>query len=99
MRAPYAYYACHALRYYFSHPPNGIFFSQAEQQNWQACHDAILPCDDGTKALLKEIFADRQDSMKDIVAETAKNHAKNPNDLWTLIAQVEKRFARYRGLI
>ena len=99
MRSHYSYYANYALRRYFANMVRvSTYRSEAEEQNWLCADRVVSDLDERSRALLKEVFEGR-DTLSDLIYEVAKAHHIDQNDLWTLLASVEKRFAQERGLI
>ena len=100
MRPHYAYYAQHAFRHYFSIQPGEepTFLTLADELNWKACHLAASQFSENALALLNQIYT-RKDTIPDNVYQVAREHGIQQNDLWTLMAMAEKRFAQERDLI
>ncbi len=97
MRKPYADYACFALRAYFDET-QPCQQSEAEQRNMATCEKVCQLQEERTLNILKDIYQ-RRDMMSDIIYQVSKERNIPQNDLWTLIAKIEKLFAKERGLI
>lgn len=99
MRPHYAYYAQHAFRFYFNQQGGEpTFLSLADELNWKACNKAASQFSDQVLSMLRQVYTLR-DTIPDNVYQVAKENGINQNDLWTLMAMAEKRFAQERDLI
>ena len=99
MSAPYTYYAASALRWYFRHrdkPPE--FRSEAIAKNWEICDKVVKECDPAMLEIIEEVYLSA-DTTGDAVYEAAKKRKIHQDNIWTMLAMIEKRFARERGLI
>ena len=100
MRPHYAYYAQHAFRHYFSIQPGEepTFLTLADELNWKACHRAASQFSEKVLSMLCQVYT-RRDTIPDNVYQVAKEQSIRQDDLWTLMAMAEKRFAQERDLI
>ncbi len=96
MRA-YSYYAYAALRAWFSDRMTAGC-GAAAQANYEACCKALESVDANTRLILKDVYC-HDGALGTAVRETARKYDLQGNDLWTLVARVEKDFAIARGLI
>jgi hypothetical protein len=72
--------------------------THADELNQQVCIQVCSEFDNNTQMILREIYS--FDSILSVsVSNAARKYAIKTNDLWTLIAKVERRFAKLRGLI
>lgn len=98
MRPHYAYFAAYAFRKYFGEPDGSYIRTVAERQNHMSCDLVIREQNEDSVRILRQVYTLR-DTLADNVYEVAKALGIKQDDIWTLIAQTEKRFAQERGLI
>ena len=99
MSASYTYYAANAYRWYFKQQPKPErFYSEAVKKNWEVCDKVIKECDPQMLEVIREVYLSA-DTTGDAVYEAAKKRSIHQDNIWTMLAMVEKRFARERGLI
>lgn len=97
MKRHYADFALYALKNHFADDATGTP-SPAEIANEEACKKVCAGLDERTQEILRDICRGR-DTLADTIFEVSRARNMNQNDLWTLIAKVEKTFAQERGLI
>ena len=99
MSASYTHYAGNAMKWYFRHPEKPERFSSAaNEQNWETCARLVAECDSAMVEIIREVYLSA-DTVGDAVYEAAKRRGINQENIWTMLAMIEKRFARERGLI
>lgn len=100
MSASYTYYAANAFKWYFKqeNPKPEKFHSDAIRTNWETCDKVAKECDPQMLEILREVYLSA-DTIGDAVYETAKRRGIHQDNIWTMMAMLEKRFARERGLI
>ena len=74
------------------------FRSEADEKNWNACHETITEYSDKDRDILATVYGER-DTLADNVYETAKKHGINQAIIWDMLKVVEKEVATRRGLI
>lgn len=95
----YSDYVRHALRFYARNQnPSALNMSLATQEDWSACNivlGTLLP------ASIEILFAVYQplDTMADNVYKAAKKFNVPQDNIWSLMADVEKLIAQERGLL
>lgn len=93
----YSYYAYACLRAFFENRATAGS-AEAAVANRDACDGALKDLDFNTKLILHEIYTSEQ-ILSHAVRDVAKKYEIEENELWTLIAKIEKDFAVFRGLI
>lgn len=95
----YSEYVKHALRFYtrnhISHPK---FKSDADKENWIACHKVISTYSDKDKAVLISVYSGF-DTLADEVYNASKKYNIEQNHIWDMMKEVERKTAKKRGLI
>ena len=98
----YTDYVRHALRFYAKnggttgHPPT--FNTEADKNNWYACHNAIKGYSDRDKEMLLRVYYG-YDTLADNVYNTAEDNQIHQNYIWDLIKEFERKVAKRRGLM
>lgn len=98
MTASYTYYAANAFRWYFRQEKPEKFHTSAIEANWKTCDLVAKECDPQMLDIIREVYTSA-DTMGDAVYDAAKKRGIHQDNIWTMLAIVEKRFARERGLI
>lgn len=95
----YSDYVKHALRFY-SRNCDGqpSFKSDADKNNWYACHNVLKNYEETDKAILLAVYSG-YDTLPDEVYNAAKKYNINQNVIWDAMKDVERKIAKRRGLI
>lgn len=93
----YSYYAYACFRAYFENraTPGSAEVAMA---NNDACDKALSDLDFNTKLVLHEIYTSEQ-ILSVAVRGVSNKYEIKADDIWKLIAKIEKDFATFRGLI
>ena len=94
----YSDYVRHALRFYSRNLQLSRFKTEADHNNWLACHDVITKYSDRDRDILVTVYSGF-DTLADNVYETAKKFNINQNIIWDMMKDVERKIAQARGLI
>lgn len=95
----YSDYVRHALRFYARNQTPSMFNkSVATQQDWSACDVVLNGHFTEYKDLLLSVYQPF-DTMADNVYEAAKKFNIPQDNIWSMMADLEKRVAQERGLI
>lgn len=97
MKTYYSDYTRHCLRFYCRHR-DPTFHNNADKKNWQACHKAFETLDEKKREMLIAIYADR-DTVPDNVYQMSVRFNCKQDEIWSLIAELERRVAKKRGLL
>jgi hypothetical protein len=93
----YSYYAYACFRAYFENRATPGSAEVAEK-NHDACDSALSEYDFNTLLILREIYT--SESVLSVAVRTVSNKYEiKADDIWKLIAKIEKDFAVARGLI
>ncbi len=98
MKAYYSDFVTHCLRFYSSHSKPNYFKTEADRKNWLAVHNALEGLDDSERAMILTIYREG-DTIADNVYHLAKSKNIRQDGLWKLIADVERKVAKRRGLL
>ena len=94
----YSDYVRHALRFYARHQNMPLFNRMAEQRDWNACRTVLNEHFSEYKELLISVYQ-AFDTMADNVYEAAKKYNVPQDNIWSMMADLEKRVAIERGLL
>jgi hypothetical protein len=94
----YSDYVRHALRYYTRNLENPVFKCLVSQQNWLVCHSVINRYFSEHKEVLIAVYQPF-DTMGDNVYQASKKHNIPQDNIWSMMADLEKLIAQERGLI
>ena len=98
-RTYYTDYVRHALRFYSRNAiSTPIVKSEADKQNWWACHKALESFPPKTKQILLEVYSG-YDTLADEVYNASKKCIVGQNWIWDMMKDVERKIAHKRGLI
>lgn len=102
-RPYYSEYVRHAMRFYSrsltkfpQEPP--LFKSEADANNWKACHIVIKDYSDKDKEILISVYGG-YDTLADEVYKIAKKNNINQNIIWDMMKDFERNVAKERGLM
>lgn len=98
MKCFYTEYVNHCLRFYSRHPNLTCYRSEVDKKNWLACDRALNSFEEKDKVMLIAIY-NEGDSVMDNVNKTAKKLNINRNVIWKSINDLERKVAKYAGLI
>ena len=108
MTKPFYYdHVCHALRFYASvytaicpedQTAPSTFRSDADRQNWQACHEVLKILPAAIVEVLVLLYKSRE-PLRSTVPQLADRYHIPEHQLWTIIKRTERNVARKRGLI
>lgn len=103
MRPHYAEYVKHAMRFYArsrisasSEQPR--FKTEADAKNWNACHGIMNTYSDEERNVFLSLYSDLG-SMPESIDKVSREYSMEPNRIWNLVNDLEKKVARRRGLI
>lgn len=97
----YSEYIRHCLRFYVSTMNIGKtprFRTDVDRNNWMACHSVVKNLDDTTRKIVCELY-DRGDTLSYKVYNLAAETNTQQDDIWNLIANLERTIAKKRGLL
>lgn len=103
MRPYYAEYAKHAMRYYVRSIINSAsqqprFKTESDKKNWVACQSALNTFTDEERDLLIRLYL-TEDTLPENIYDLAKKEGIRQDRLWNLVNELERVFAKRRGLI
>ena len=97
-RAFYSDYVRHCLRFYTRHESPKFFRTESDKLNWNACDEVFKTLSDDEKELLYEIYRSA-DTLADNIYVTSESRDIPQEDIWSLIARIENRIAKKRGIL
>lgn len=103
MRTHYSEFVRHILRNYVNSLEEGrggqpIFKTNAERENWSACHYVLNDYPQDVIDILIEIYRPG-DTIPDKIYQLALARRESQGKYWSLISKVEQKVAQKRGLI
>nr|DAI02115.1 MAG TPA: hypothetical protein [Bacteriophage sp.] len=102
MRAPYADYVNHMMRFYWKNPSKEMlhqFRSGVEERNWRACDKVMDGIDVRQKDFLCYIYTNSSNRTIDQNLRTwCKVKQKDVQETWDFLNWVSYRVAKMRGL-
>lgn len=103
MRTHYSEFVRYCLRNYIKSLEEGkggqpIFKTDAERENWSACHYVLNGCPKDTQDIITEIYSPG-DTIPDKIYQMAMARREPQGRIWSLILKVEQKVAQKRGLI
>lgn len=103
MRPYYAEYAKHAMRYYSKFILNASseqprFKTESDKKNWFACQSALKSFTDEERDILIRLYL-TDDTLPENINDLAKRDGIRTDRLWGLVNDLERKFAKRRGLI
>ena len=103
MRTYYTEFVRHCLRYYIKTLDEGKggcprFRSDAERENWQACHLALKDYPVDKLEMIAHLYRPG-DTIADKIYALAREKGVAQGTLWNLVGTVEQAIARKRGLV
>lgn len=103
MRPPYAEYVKHAMRFYAKNrlssvPQEPHFHTDAAKKNWVACEAAVKDMNPQDLEWILKVYASN-DTLADSIYMVATDANISQNHLWDMVNEVERKFAKRRGLI
>lgn len=93
----YSYYAYACFRAYFEGRATAGC-AEASRANLEACEAAVSDLDQNALLILNEIYTSDK-ILSVIVREVSNKYEIKADEIWRLIALIEKNFAVHRGLI
>ena len=97
-RPYYSDYVRHALRFYSRNLSQPRFRSEADKNNWFACHKALSGYSDRDKDILVTVYGG-YDTLSDNVFEVAKKYSIDQSIVWDMMKEFERKVAKRRGLM
>lgn len=94
----YSDYVRHALRFYTRHLQTPKFKTEADHDNWYACHNVLKDYSDRDHNIIIAVYSG-YDTLADNVYETAKEFGINQNIIWDIMKDFERKVAQARKLI
>jgi hypothetical protein len=94
----YSDYVRHALRFYTRNLDKPIFHNIISQQNWLVCNSVINRHFPEHKEVIIAVYQPF-DTMGDNVYQTSKKYNIPQDNIWVMMADLEKLIAQERGLI
>lgn len=103
MKPYYSEFVRHCLRYYIKtldegHGGHPIFRSDADRENWSACHQVLKDYSEKDMEVLAYLYR-AGDTIPDKIYELAKSKGVNQDTIWHLVNTVERKVAKRRGLM
>ena len=101
MKRYYADYVRHCLRFYVMTMDIGTsprFNTEADRNNWAACHFALKNFDDKTLDIVREIYSPG-DTIPDKIYHMAKTRNISQDSIWNIVNTLERNVAKKRGLL
>lgn len=103
MRTYYSEFVRYCLRNYVKTLDEGrggqpVFRTDAERENWSACHYVLNGCSQDIQDILIEIYR-QGDTIPDKIYQLALTRRESQGKYWSLISKVEQKVAQKRGLI
>lgn len=94
----YSDYVRHALRFYTRHLQISQFKTEADSENWNACHNVLKDYSDRDRNIIVAVYSG-YDTLADNVYETSKEFGVNQNIIWDIMKDFERKVAQARKLI
>ena len=94
----YSDYVRHALRFYARNVDTPVFKNIISQQNWLVCNSVINRHFLEHKEVLIAVYQPF-DTMGDNVYQASKKYNIPQDNIWVMMADLEKIIAQERGLI
>ena len=94
----YSEYVRHILRFYTRNLKQPVFNSIISQQNWLVCHSVINRCFPEHKDVIIAVYQPF-DTMGDNVYQASKAYNIPQDNIWSMMADLERTIAQERGLI
>lgn len=85
------------MRFYSRYPDIKKFRTKRDQKNWEACHYVLKRFSKPIREILLEIYSEG-DTIPDNVYQVSKRLNIEQDVLWNLIADMESKIAKKRGL-
>ena len=103
MKTHYSEFVRHCLRHYVRTMDDGkggcpIFKSDAERENWRACHSVLKDYSKSDADIIFQIYRN-SDTVAYNIYLLAKSKGVSQDKFWRLVSRVEKSIASKRGLI
>lgn len=103
MKPYYSEFVRHCLRYYIKTLDEGkggcpIFRSDADRDNWKACHYALRNYSEADIDLISHLYRPG-DTLPDKIYLLAKSTGKSQDYYWNLVTATERKIAKMRGLL
>jgi hypothetical protein len=94
----YSEYVRHALRFYARNLEKPVFKNIVSQQNWLVCNSVFLRHFPEYKEVLISVYQPF-DTMADNVYQASKKYNIPQDNIWVMMADLERIIAQERGLI
>ena len=94
----YSDYVRHALRFYTRNLLLSQFRSEADKENWFACHNVLKDYSDRDHNIIVAVYGG-YDTLADNVYEASKEFHVNQNIIWDIMKDFERKVAQERKLI
>lgn len=94
----YSDYVRHALRFYTRNLEKPVFKCLVSQQNWLVCNSVINRYFPEHKEVLVSVYQ-AFDTMGDNVYQASKKYNIPQDNIWSMMADLERLIAQERGLI
>lgn len=94
----YSEYVRHILRFYCRNLEKPVFNNIVSQQNWLVCNSVLNRHFHDYKEVLISVYQPF-DTMGDNVYQAAKKYNLPQDNIWVMMADLEKLIAQERGLI
>jgi hypothetical protein len=85
------------MRFYARHP-RPQFKTDVDKQNWFACESAINTFDELDREILMAVYRDNG-TIPEAVYYASLYYETEPDNIWKLVKELERKVARRRGLI
>ena len=96
-RVFYTEYVRHAMRFYSRYLTITSFKSDADRENWRACHNVVSTYPVRDRDILIYVYG-AFDTIADNVYVIAKKYNIHQNLIWEMMDEFELKVAKERGL-
>lgn len=103
MKSPYSEFVRHCLRFYVKTIDEGkggypIFRSEAERNNWSACHSVVQRYSANDQDLIAQLYRPG-DTIPDKIYALSNSKRVSQASLWSFVNRIEREIAQKRGLV
>lgn len=103
MKSPYSEFVRHCLRFYIKTIDEGkggcpIFRSEAERNNWSACHHVVQSYSTNDQDLIAHLYRPG-DTIPDKIYALSSLKRVSQASLWSFVNKLEREIAKKRGLV
>ena len=103
LRTYYSEFVRYCLRNYIRSLEEGkggqpIFRTDAERENWSACHHVFNACSKDDQDVIVELYSPG-DTIPDKIYQMARARRESQGRIWSLVTEIEQKVAQRRGLV